>query len=1762
MIFQRPFVFMLILFSITVSAQKRVNLSVDAKQNHKVISPYIYGTNDKYAYAKAKRLGGNRITNFNWENSASNGGIDYINSNDGYIPWQQDVLDNQYNIPGITLKNFHDKSLAQGAYSLITLPLVPYVAADLNGTVTPAQAPPSNRWKKVFHSKPGPLFPLPDVTDNNVYTDEEVNFLINTYGNSTSPNGVRGYALDNEPGIWFHSHPILWGEEHVTVKYLMDNSFLLADRVKQLDPGAEIFGPASWGVAEFENLQFAPDWDAMNKGVYPNFVDYYLAKMKEKSDARPDKKRLLDVLDLHWYPQGRNDGLDPFSNGIDYATNKARMEMTRSLWDPSYIENTWIGQDAGKRAQFLPFIPKMNEQINTYYPGTKFALSEYSYMGIAHPSGGIAQADALGIFGEQGLYLATYWGGVDGYIKSGFDAYMNYDGKGSRFGDVSVKSTTDDIDNASVHASIESGDNSKLHIIAMNKSQDESIIATIKINGYKQYKSAKIWAFDEKGTTMRQLKNVRVINNNEFEYVIPKLTVCHIIPTDEDLSIYPDFDSASIDPNAGYSDGTASFKIKAKLTDGDKNITKVTANLSSLGGPADAELILKDPVNMEYELTWSLPVGATSGLKDIKLTAVDATAKTTETILTYRVIKKTSAMVIWDGDAIKRGVPEAYYDSKDVIASSTVKMEKRTSGGNEGPGNLFMHFGHEQSKYNLMTFRMSNNGNPADATDISDFGYLEFYIKSNAPADADIEFSLRDASPGLNVSNSVLLKGGGYIASFNPDGYSKVKIPIADLTIGSDIKVNQIWQLNFLSNTATKGFDVWIDDVKGIPYSHPYKEPVISNLMLSRLVGYADDVTQITLSLDITDPDGDLKEVLADLSAVGGSNKQILTSNNGKYSFTFKVPSSVNHGFKKIRVSASDHSENSVDKEIEYKVREIANTMIIWDGDTKNTGKNIETNVKTVASVRQSGGNKQPISMNMHMDEMDNGFAAATWDWNEGTSNNEIMDFSDKRYLYFSLKLTPPNNHFDMDIYLKDFDINSTPSLSLKANGYVSTYTGNYQLVKIPLADMFTDPALKTGRMTRFGFLTNQLGKDKPFDFTIDDIYVSGSMVEDVNIKITDAVCGATGKVKIESIVGQSGNLSYFINGKENPSGISNPEFNNLNPGKYIIRIAGPNDFAYMEEVTVAGSVSSLVLTGTTGVGTVDVSVSGGSGNYTYLWNSGQTTQDLSGVASGRYTLVVTDVTANCNSSYTVDIVGPGFEVEITDAKCAPNGSVKIKNVNGASAPLEYFINSAENPQGRSNPEFLNLAPGNYTMVVRSTSGFELSKNIQIGGSLSGPVLSVAVSASLIDLTVSSGSGNYTYLWSNGVNTQDLQNPAPGNYSVEVTDIQSACKSSISVKIGSSPVPAAVLQITNACGGNNGAIAVGSVSGGNGQYRYFINGTVNPAGSSNNLFSGLQSGNYTIRIEDNDGFLYSVNANITSQNPPVISGVVSGRDITVSVSSGSGNYSYLWSTGATTKNLSGLADGLYTITVKDMASGCSSDLSLKVFTPSATLQITNAVCGSNGKLVVQNLNATGRPRFFINDKPNPNGAESPEFINLAPAVYNIRVEAQDNFVWTQQITISSTANPPQITAAASNGEIKLLISGGSGSYSYLWSNGAVTRDVKYLKAGDYTVTVKDLTTGCQTVLQVHLDSSYPDSSTVVAYPNPANSGADVKIRYNFLKAEERTLTLRDLLGRVLRRMVIKGAAGEESISLNGIRTGIYIIRIDGTSPVSRQLIVY
>ena len=129
-----------------------------------------------------------------------------------------------------------------------------YVSADKDGSVKEDEVAPSNRWKKVAFRKDGELSLTPDTTDDTVYMDEYVNFIVNTLGDAKSETGIQGYSLDNEPVLWNDTHPLLHPEE-VTNSELVSKSIELAKVVKEIDPDAEVFGPAFWGMLPCMNMQ-------------------------------------------------------------------------------------------------------------------------------------------------------------------------------------------------------------------------------------------------------------------------------------------------------------------------------------------------------------------------------------------------------------------------------------------------------------------------------------------------------------------------------------------------------------------------------------------------------------------------------------------------------------------------------------------------------------------------------------------------------------------------------------------------------------------------------------------------------------------------------------------------------------------------------------------------------------------------------------------------------------------------------------------------------------------------------------------------------------------------------------------------------------------------------------------------------------------------------------------------------------------------------------------------------------------------------------------------------------------------------------------------------------------------------------------------------------------------------------------------------------------------------------------------------------------
>src|SRR5690606_36395816 len=112
----------------------------------------------------------------------------------------------------------------------------------------------------------------------------------------------------------------------------------------------------------------------------------------------------------------------------------------------------------------INLLPRLQDKIDDHYPGTRLAITEYSYGGGAHISGGIAQADVLGIFGRHGLFAATTWRLDEDqrFIYGAFDMFRNFDGNGGSFGDTRIRATTSDIESTSVYASIDAGNSNRM----------------------------------------------------------------------------------------------------------------------------------------------------------------------------------------------------------------------------------------------------------------------------------------------------------------------------------------------------------------------------------------------------------------------------------------------------------------------------------------------------------------------------------------------------------------------------------------------------------------------------------------------------------------------------------------------------------------------------------------------------------------------------------------------------------------------------------------------------------------------------------------------------------------------------------------------------------------------------------------------------------------------------------------------------------------------------------------------------------------------------------------------------------------------------------------------------------------------------------------------------------------------------------------------------------------------------------------------------
>ncbi len=523
------------------AASPTVEINVKADDPVRRISPYIYGVNSgvdlNAVSAGSFRLGGNRLSAYNWENNYSNAGSDYHNSTDLYLV--QNVPDEFKNVPaGAALAAANEANGGNIPYRLLTLQMLGYVSAGKRGNITEEYAAPSERWVKVENRKSGEFSLEPDKKDGAVYIDEYLNYLFEKIGNSQSGTGFNAYALDNEPSLWSSTHSMVQ-RSPLTCSELIEKSKALALTVKDMDGNAEVFGPSLYGYNAYNNFQNAPDWQEIkSENGYRWFIDFYLDEMKKAEQE--SGKRLLDVLDIHYYTEAKGEcGERSCSHYDNDGCISARLNSVRSLYDENYRENSWI-VDSG--AEFFPLLPNIEQSIDKYYPDTKIAFTEYNFGGGDHISGGVAEADTLGIFAEQGVYFASIWSfDKNGFQLAAINMFTNYDGAGSSFGDTLVESSVSGSDDISVYSAIDGDNSDTVRMIVTNRSIHGSSPARIAIDGSLDHTSAEVYSLSGDLAEIKRLDDIDGIKDNSFEYELPPLSVTEFVIKHESRSVSPVF---------------------------------------------------------------------------------------------------------------------------------------------------------------------------------------------------------------------------------------------------------------------------------------------------------------------------------------------------------------------------------------------------------------------------------------------------------------------------------------------------------------------------------------------------------------------------------------------------------------------------------------------------------------------------------------------------------------------------------------------------------------------------------------------------------------------------------------------------------------------------------------------------------------------------------------------------------------------------------------------------------------------------------------------------------------------------------------------------------------------------------------------------------------------------------------------------------------------------------------------------------------------
>ncbi len=506
-------------------------ITIDAGSGRHAISPYIYGINfDQNQIPDINpsiiRWGGDATSQYNWQSGNTNAGSDWY-----FINGNQNSSSNPSDF-----NTFLAVNQRASVQTIGTIPINGWVAKDGSACAFSVKKYGAQQAVDPYNSDCGngithaglPLTQSKttdpadaDVQVNAAFMQDWVSAVVRGYG-SAANGGVAIWELDNEP-VWWSSvhqniHPLDTDYDEVWQKGLA-----YAQAVKAADPTAKVAGPitSGWWDLFFSKVDLTAGWNAGPNYVYwgnptdrlahanQDFVAWYLQQFAHYEQQYG--QRLLDYFDIHGYMPGTGGDL------TDAASDAARFASTRVFWDPTftppgtneYILNTPPNSYNNPNAPCVCLIPRMKNWVNSNYPGTKLSITEYNLGAQGDLNGALAEIDLLGIFGREGLDVATLWPflgypdiPLDAPITYAFRMYRNYDGAKSTFGDTGVSSVSADQSQLAVYAAQRSGDGA-LTVVVINKTSND-LSSGVTLANFTPQSPAKVFRYSAGNLTAIQ----------------------------------------------------------------------------------------------------------------------------------------------------------------------------------------------------------------------------------------------------------------------------------------------------------------------------------------------------------------------------------------------------------------------------------------------------------------------------------------------------------------------------------------------------------------------------------------------------------------------------------------------------------------------------------------------------------------------------------------------------------------------------------------------------------------------------------------------------------------------------------------------------------------------------------------------------------------------------------------------------------------------------------------------------------------------------------------------------------------------------------------------------------------------------------------------------------------------------------------------------------------------------------------------------------